>query len=165
MCAELKLLLFNSMYGFLFFFLCWLLLTLLLSLLRNLSYFSSCWHLSHSHSWLPWVPEVFLACGGNFRCWPKADTSYCLILMNILSYKLNYLVFAAVRAELKLLLCNSVSGFLFIFLCWLLFTTAFSILWNLYYFPVADIYFILGEKTWPFSGLDFCQFFPQNDLL
>ena len=22
--------------------------------------------------WLPWV---FLACGGNFRCWPKADTS------------------------------------------------------------------------------------------
>ena len=28
-------------------------------------------------SWvlLPWVPEVFLACGGNFRCWPKANTS------------------------------------------------------------------------------------------
>ena len=25
--------------------------------------------------WVPWVPEVFLACGGNFRCWPKADTS------------------------------------------------------------------------------------------
>ena len=24
---------------------------------------------------LPWVPEVFLACGGNLRCWPKADTS------------------------------------------------------------------------------------------
>ena len=24
---------------------------------------------------LPWVPEVFLARGGNFRCWPKADTS------------------------------------------------------------------------------------------
>ena len=24
---------------------------------------------------LPWVPEVFLACGGNFRCWPKANTS------------------------------------------------------------------------------------------
>ena len=23
----------------------------------------------------PWVPEVFLACGGNVRCWPKADTS------------------------------------------------------------------------------------------
>ena len=22
--------------------------------------------------WVPfWVPEVFLACGGNFRCWPK----------------------------------------------------------------------------------------------
>ena len=20
---------------------------------------------------LPWVPEVFLACGGNFRCWPE----------------------------------------------------------------------------------------------
>ena len=24
---------------------------------------------------VPWVPEVFLACGGNFRCWPKVDTS------------------------------------------------------------------------------------------
>ena len=24
---------------------------------------------------IPWVPEVFLACGGNFRCWPKAETS------------------------------------------------------------------------------------------
>ena len=24
---------------------------------------------------VPWVPEVFLACGGNFRCWPKAGTS------------------------------------------------------------------------------------------
>ena len=24
---------------------------------------------------VPWVPEVFLACGGKFRCWPKADTS------------------------------------------------------------------------------------------
>ena len=24
--------------------------------------------------YVPWVPEVFLACGGNFRCWPKADT-------------------------------------------------------------------------------------------
>ena len=21
-----------------------------------------------------WVPKVFLACGGNSRCWPKADT-------------------------------------------------------------------------------------------
>ena len=28
----------------------------------------SCLHL------LPWVPEVFLACSGNFRCWLKADT-------------------------------------------------------------------------------------------
>ena len=27
---------------------------------------------------LPWVPEVSLACGGNFRCWPKADTSSAL---------------------------------------------------------------------------------------
>ena len=52
----------------------------------------------------------------------------CLILMNILSYKLNYLVLAAVRAELKLLLFNSVSGFLFNFLCLLLFTVAFSVL-------------------------------------
>ena len=24
---------------------------------------------------LPWVPQVFLACGGKFRCWPKADMS------------------------------------------------------------------------------------------
>ena len=24
---------------------------------------------------LPWVPEVFLACGGNFRCWPKAEAA------------------------------------------------------------------------------------------
>ena len=23
----------------------------------------------------PWVPEVFLAYRGNFRCWPKADTA------------------------------------------------------------------------------------------
>ena len=28
-----------------------------------------------SNRLLPWVPEVFLACGGNFRFWPKADTS------------------------------------------------------------------------------------------
>ena len=24
---------------------------------------------------LPWVPEVFLACSGNFRCWPKAEAA------------------------------------------------------------------------------------------
>ena len=24
---------------------------------------------------VPWVLDVFIACGGNFRCWPKADTS------------------------------------------------------------------------------------------
>ena len=30
------------------------------------------WLLSHV---IPWLPGVFLACGGNFRCWPKADTS------------------------------------------------------------------------------------------
>ena len=24
---------------------------------------------------LPWVPEVFHVCGGNFQCWPNADTS------------------------------------------------------------------------------------------
>ena len=29
------------------------------------------WVTSH----LPWVPEVFLACGGNFRCWPKAEAT------------------------------------------------------------------------------------------
>ena len=23
---------------------------------------------------IPWVPEAFFAYGGNFRCWPKADT-------------------------------------------------------------------------------------------
>ena len=28
-----------------------------------------------THHNLPWVPEVFPAYGGNFRCWPKADTS------------------------------------------------------------------------------------------
>ena len=55
-------------------------------------------------------------------------------LMNILSYKLNYLVFAAGCAELKLLLFNSTSGFLFIFLCWLLLAIALRILWNLCYF-------------------------------
>ena len=25
-----------------------------------------------SEASLPWLPEVFLACAGNFRCWPKA---------------------------------------------------------------------------------------------
>ena len=25
--------------------------------------------------YLPWVPEVFLACGGNFPCWPKAEAT------------------------------------------------------------------------------------------
>ena len=25
--------------------------------------------------YLPWVLEVFLACGGNFRCWPKAEAT------------------------------------------------------------------------------------------
>ena len=24
---------------------------------------------------LPWVPEVFIACDGNVRCWPKARGS------------------------------------------------------------------------------------------
>ena len=24
---------------------------------------------------IPWEPEVFLACGGNFRCWPKAEAT------------------------------------------------------------------------------------------
>ena len=28
-----------------------------------------------SPSFLPWVPEVFLACGGNFPCWPKAEAT------------------------------------------------------------------------------------------
>ena len=27
---------------------------------------------------IPRVPEVFLACGGNFRCGPKADTSLAI---------------------------------------------------------------------------------------
>ena len=31
--------------------------------------------LTTDERYVPWVPEVFLACGGNFRCWPKADTS------------------------------------------------------------------------------------------
>ena len=24
---------------------------------------------------LPWVPEVFLACDENFRCWPKVEAT------------------------------------------------------------------------------------------
>ena len=24
---------------------------------------------------VPWVPEVFIACGGNFRCWPKGEAA------------------------------------------------------------------------------------------
>ena len=28
-----------------------------------------------SQAVIPWVPEAFLAYGGNFRCWPKADIS------------------------------------------------------------------------------------------
>ena len=31
--------------------------------------------LNGDFTYLPWVPEVFLLCGGNFRCRPKADTS------------------------------------------------------------------------------------------
>ena len=27
---------------------------------------------------VPWVPEVFLTCSGNFQCWLKADTSSAL---------------------------------------------------------------------------------------
>ena len=28
-----------------------------------------------TNNWVPLVPEVFLACGGNFGGWPKVDTS------------------------------------------------------------------------------------------
>ena len=31
-----------------------------------------------------WVPEVFLACGRNFRCRPKADTSSARVSLTIL---------------------------------------------------------------------------------
>ena len=31
--------------------------------------------LTRAECGIPWAPEVFLAYGGNFRCWPKADTS------------------------------------------------------------------------------------------
>ena len=31
--------------------------------------------ISYASLHVPWVPEVILACGRNFRCWPKADTS------------------------------------------------------------------------------------------
>ena len=39
-----------------------------------------CWKLLQrftfrSPSAVPWVPEVFVACSENFRCWLKADTS------------------------------------------------------------------------------------------
>ena len=43
---------------------------LLLRICRNATKFALM-----TSSLLPWVPEIFLACGGNFRCWPKADTS------------------------------------------------------------------------------------------
>ena len=33
------------------------------------------WYVFFSTGTLPWVPEIFLACSGNFRCWPKAHTS------------------------------------------------------------------------------------------
>ena len=40
------------------------------------------WETARQNSAVQWtksypggVPEVFLACGGNFRCWQKADTS------------------------------------------------------------------------------------------
>ena len=38
-------------------------------------FFFPTWHLWSHWTAVPWVPEVFLARGGNFRCWPKADTS------------------------------------------------------------------------------------------
>ena len=31
--------------------------------------------IQHSTLILPWVPEAFLAYGGNFRCWPKAEAA------------------------------------------------------------------------------------------
>ena len=31
--------------------------------------------LTRAECGIPWAPEVFLAYSGNFRCWPKADTS------------------------------------------------------------------------------------------
>ena len=31
--------------------------------------------LENTPEMLPWVPEVFLTCGGNFRCWPKAEAT------------------------------------------------------------------------------------------
>ena len=44
------------------------------------TFLTSCLALDITSTWyfdglLRWVSEVFLACGGNFRCWPKADTS------------------------------------------------------------------------------------------
>ena len=41
---------------------------------RGCSTFVSLFGVATFHN-LPWVPEVFLACGGNFQCWLKADTS------------------------------------------------------------------------------------------
>ena len=40
--------------------------------------------LNGDFAYLPWVPEVFLACGGNLRCWPKADTSSARVSLTIL---------------------------------------------------------------------------------
>ena len=44
------------------------------------TFLTSCLALDITSTWyfdglLRWVSEVFLASGGNFRCWPKADTS------------------------------------------------------------------------------------------
>ena len=31
--------------------------------------------LTRAECGIPWAPEVFLAYGGNFRCWPKAEAT------------------------------------------------------------------------------------------
>ena len=55
---------------------------------------------------LPWVPEVLLACGGNFRCWPKADTSSS-------SKEINFPVLMSIWPEGGLLISDKHPLFLF----------------------------------------------------
>ena len=47
-----------------------------------------------TNSYTAWAPEVFLACGGNFRCWPKAGTSSALSFLACENIRFSWL-FAA----------------------------------------------------------------------
>ena len=42
---------------------------------KTISFVFKITFVDETHLHLSWVPEAFVARGGNFRCWPKADTS------------------------------------------------------------------------------------------